>query len=190
MALPSENSEAHLVPSAGPRLAPPEFDSVFETSSRFVWRVLARLGVARADIQDVGQEVFMVVHRRLQDYDGRASLQSWIYGICVRTASQHRRRHPGRRETEAAILLERGVPCHQERDLEHMRAQRLLQATVDAMDQDQAAVFVLYELEELSMSEVSSALGCPLQTAYSRLYAARKAVVLAFQHREDPRRQP
>jgi len=190
VALPSENSEAHLVPSAGPRLAPPEFDSVFETSSRFVWRVLARLGVARADIQDVGQEVFMVVHRRLQDYDGRASLQSWIYGICVRTASQHRRRHPGRRETEAAILLERGVPCHQERDLEHMRAQRLLQATVDAMDQDQAAVFVLYELEELSMSEVSSALGCPLQTAYSRLYAARKAVVLAFQHREDPRRQP
>ena len=59
-----------------------------------------------------------------------------------------------------------------------------LERALYALPEPQASVFILYELEELTMPEVAAALGYPLQTAYSRLYAARKAVLAAFGERK------
>ena len=83
----------------------PEFNDVFAQHNRFVWRVLRRLGVQSRDVADVCQEVFLVVHRRLKDFDpARAALSTWLYGICVRVASAHRRRRPARDEASADLL--------------------------------------------------------------------------------------
>src|SRR4051794_34808398 len=76
----------------------PEFREVFDTCAPYAWRTLRRLGVGEADVHDVCQEVFVVVHRRLGDFDGTSSLRTWVYGICLRTASQYRRRARHRRE--------------------------------------------------------------------------------------------
>jgi len=153
--------------------------SLFEGHAAFVWRVLARLNIPAADLPDVSQEVFLCAHRLLATFEQRCSVSTWLYGICVRVASTHRRRLLRRREqltaeppegTSRAGLLSPDIALERER-LEHVLYQ---------LPEEQAHVFILYELEELTMSEVAAALGCPLQTAYSRLYSARKAVLAAF----------
>ena len=163
-----------------------DFDNVFAESSPFVWRVLGRLGVGKPDLADVCQEVFLVVHRRLADYDGRVPVRAWIYGICIRQAADHRRRLRRRRELPGEALPQPSAPASQERELELGRARARLLEVLETLDAEKREVFALYELEELPMSEVSTILGCPLQTAYSRLHAARKAVLLAF---EEPSRK-
>jgi RNA polymerase sigma-70 factor (ECF subfamily) len=80
----------------------------------FVWRALRHLGVRRADLPDVCQEVFIVVHRRLPDFDTtKSSLSTWIYGICMRTASQYRRRSPHFREVSELDAREEWVGADQ-----------------------------------------------------------------------------
>src|SRR5207302_10408961 len=76
----------------------PSLSEVFRQYAPFVWRALRRLGVPESDVEDVCQEVFVVVHRKLGDFEGRSSLRTWIYGICTRTASDYRRSGRVRRE--------------------------------------------------------------------------------------------
>jgi RNA polymerase sigma-70 factor, ECF subfamily len=152
--------------------------SLFESQASFVWRVLARLNIPAADLPDVSQEVFLSVHRLLPTFERRCSVTTWLYGICVRVASTHRRRLLRRREqlTSAPPEGSSGAVLSADLAFERGRLERVLFQLPD----EQAHVFILYELEELTMPEVAAALGYPLQTAYSRLYAARKAVLAAF----------
>ena len=168
-------------------LAPPPFAAVFAEQSRFVWRLLVRLGVQARDAADVCQEVFLVVHRRLPDFDPRQSaIRAWVSGICLRAASDYRRRSPSRRE----VLDERLEPATSaagpDADLETIRAWQKLSRVLDAMDVAKRQVFVLYELEAIAMPEIAAILDCPVQTAYSRLHAARRLVMSAFEGAEAP----
>ncbi len=151
-----------------------EFRAIFHAHAPFVWRVLRRLGVAESDVEDVAQETFLVVHRRLADFEGRSQLRTWIYGICIRVASDHRRRAHVRREQATDRPPERVGSAPQPKELEQRQARALLDAALARLDDDKRAVFVLFEIEEVPMKEVAEALGCPLQTAYSRLHAARR----------------
>jgi RNA polymerase sigma-70 factor (ECF subfamily) len=163
-----------------------DFKHVFVECSRFVWRVLARLGVSERDVPDACQEVFLVVHRRLGDFDAtRSSLRSWVYGICMRVASDYRRRSPSRRET-AEELADIAVLSAQEANVDERRAWQKLARVLDEMDAPKRQAFVLYDLEALPMAEVAAILECPLQTAYSRLHAARRTVLEAFHGQEEP----
>lgn len=156
-----------------------DFDHVLAESTPFVWRFLGRLGVARADIPDLCQEVFLVVHRRRRDYDGRP-VRAWIYGICTRTAADYRKRAFRRHEELPEVLPEQAIAAPQDDALDAVRALTRLERVLAELDQGMREVFVLYELEELTMKEVASIVDCPLQTAYSRLHAARRAVRAAF----------
>ena len=163
-----------------------DFQQVFSEHCKFVWRVLARLGVHQSDLPDVCQEVFLVVHRQLVHFDpSRAALSSWVYGICLRSASDYRRRRGRRKETsdEAAPVVARAE--HQFEDLAERRAWQRLAAVLDEMDAGKREVFVLYELENLAMNQVAAILGCPLQTAYARLHAARRLVFQAFEEKSE-----
>ena len=163
-----------------------EFDEIFAQQSAFVWRVLARLGVQTRDVPDACQEAFLVVHRRIEDFDpSRSSLRSWLYGICARVASDYRRRHPNRNETSGEALDQMGVSGQQEEELQSARAWRRLTQVLDRMDAAKREVFVLFELEAMPMAEVALSLDCPLQTAYARLHAARRLVLAAFQESEQ-----
>lgn len=154
----------------------PTLAEVFRAYAPFAWRALRRLGVPEADVEDVCQEVFVVVHRKLGDFEGRSSLKTWIYGICARTASDYRRSGRVRRElvTDAPPDAPHEASQHEVVALRQARAR--LDRILERLDDDKRSVFVLYEIEELTMAEVAEALACPLQTAYSRLHAARKIV--------------
>jgi len=69
----------------------------------------------------------------------------------------------------------------QEEHLQRQEARRRLLAALDQLDGDKREVFVLYEIEQRPMKEVAEALGCPVQTAYYRLHAARERVVRIFE---------
>ncbi len=133
-----------------------------------MWRVIRHLGVQEADVPDVCQEVFVVVHRRLADFQGRSSVKTWLYGICIRVASQYRRKAYVKRERPVAEIEIGG------RDEASARDARLtLARLLDRLDDEKREVVVLYEIEGMRMREVAEVLGCPLQTAYSRLHAGR-----------------
>lgn len=147
--------------------------SVFETEAAFVFRILRRLGVPERDLDDAAQDVFMVVHRRLSEFEQGASIRSWLFGIARRVAAGRARRGYERNEVSMADVDVGAVPQNAEQRLD---VGRLLGRALRELDSAKRDVFVLYELEGLSMHEVASAVGCPLQTAYSRLHAARSLV--------------
>lgn len=170
--------------SAGltPHCPLPSFAEVFRDHARYLWRALLGLGVRPSDVDDVCQEVFLVVHRRLPEFDGRA-LRSWLYAICLRVASEYRRSARVRRELTVEQVPEAHAPPAQlDAVLTGELCANLLRA-LDRLDEDKREAFVLYEVEELSLREVAEALGCPLQTAYSRLQAARAVVRRDFERR-------
>ncbi|MEC7523456.1 MAG: RNA polymerase sigma factor [Myxococcota bacterium] len=141
----------------------------------YVLRSLRHLGVRTADLEDVAQEVFVVLHRRRADWaEARGSVRAWLYGICVRKAQHHRRTLA--RRPELAVEVERGASDATEARLD---ARLLAGWVLDQLDDDKRAVFVLFEIEGLRMKEVAEILGCPLKTGYSRLEAARRTVAAA-----------
>jgi len=152
------------------------FEEIFDAHAADVWRVMRRLGVRPADIEDQCQEVFVVVHRKLPEFEGRSKITTWIYGICLRVAADYRKRAHVRREHPVEELPEERRSAPQLAEIEHAQARAFLDAALAELDDDRRAVFVLYEIEEVSMAETARAVGCPLQTAYSRLHSARDAV--------------
>ena len=158
----------------------PSTAQVFEENGPYAWRVLRRLGVAEADVDDVCQEVFVTVHRRLAEFEGRSSLRTWVYGICIRTAADYRKRVRARPEVASEAPGDIAVPPDQEQEACLRQARDTLDALLDRLEDEKRAVFVLYEIEELPMADVALALRCPLQTAYSRLHSARREIESAL----------
>lgn len=166
--------------------AAPSFDDVFHEQAPFVWRSLRYLGVAESDVPDVCQEVFVVVHRRLSEFEGRSTVRTWIYGICLRAAHAWRRRGT-RREMPVAELPDQEAPERPDRALDAEQARRILLDALDRLDPVQREIYVLHEIEELPMREIAEIVGCPMQTAYSRLHVARERVASSVRR---PRRAP
>lgn len=153
----------------------PTTEQVFSQYGAYVHRALRYFGVPERDLPDVCQETFVVVHRKLPEFEARSSVRTWLYQICRRAASDYRRRAHVRRES----MREPGEELGQ-LDMPHpaaaIEARQLLLRALDLLDEDKREVFVLAEIEGMTMTEVIEVIGCPLQTAYSRLSAARKRV--------------
>ena len=165
---------------SGPVLAHPaalSLREIFDHNVAFVWRTLRHFGISEADLEDVCQEVFVVVHRKIAGFEGRSALRTWLYGICFRVAKDHRSRAYMRREVPVSEPPPHAVPPTQDNDCARAEARLMLESILNLLDEDKRAVFVLYEIEGLAMREVAEVVGCPLQTAYSRLQAARKIVL-------------
>lgn len=163
-------------PSSSPRDAGLTTHHVFEQHGPYVYRALRYFGVPESDLPDVCQEVFLIVHRKLDDFEGRSSIRTWLYRICQRAASDFRKRAYVRREVLSETPLELGEFNRQASAGGQLEARAVLMAALDKLDDDKRAVFVLFEIEGMTMKEVAEVVDCPLQTAYSRLHAARKIV--------------
>ena len=94
----------------------------------------------------------------------------------MRVAADYRKRAHVRKETPVAELPEAASPPGQLDAVERRQARALLDRALAELDDDKRRVFVLFELEDWPMAEVAKAVGCPVQTAYARLYAAREQV--------------
>jgi RNA polymerase sigma-70 factor (ECF subfamily) len=137
----------------------------------FVWRVLCNLGVPTSVVEDAVQDVFLVLHRRRDEFDVRGSLRGLLFGIARRVARQHRRlaARPQRLGQVAA-------PASDDPDdaVARRQAASIVAAFLDELDDDKRMVFVLADVEGIAIPEVAELLGLKLNTAYSRLRAARQ----------------
>lgn len=153
-----------------------------------MWRLTGRLGVPAGAVDDAVQDVFVVLHRRRHEFDG-GSIRALLYGITRRIARSYRDR--ARRE----VLLpvdERSFGPGLDEEVARRQAAAVLRDALDAMDEDKRMAFVLAEIEDLPMPEVAQCLEINLNTAYSRVRAARQLIQRAIaRHRaRDDRRLP
>lgn len=141
-----------------------------------VYRTIRRFGVETASLEDATQEAFLVAHRRWDSFDG-AYPRAWLAAIARRVASDFRRRAEQHqlhdRDSQHDIALARAALRRCETEEGRESAADLVHHLLDALDDDRREVFVLCELEGMSMPEVTEATGLNLNTAYSRLRAAR-----------------
>ena len=153
------------------------FREIYDAHFLFVWRSLRRLNVPEADTPDATQEVFLVVHRRLPEFEWRAKITTWLYRICIHVARDRRRRAHVRREVPTTDELElRADPAADtEAAAQRLQALEQLQAALAQMDLEQRAVFTLFELEGMTGQQIADILEIPLGTVYSRLRLGRES---------------
>lgn len=180
--MPALAHAAHAIEERTPFVAP-TFDDVYAANFAFVWRVLRTFGVPAASLEDAAQDVFVVVHRRLPEFEGRSAITTWLFAIARRVAGAYRRKDNGRTEpladdpvgaTDTFAAFSRA------------QAAATVMAILDTMDEDKRIVFALVELEQLSVPEVARMLDLNLNTAYSRLRLARVAFEHAVRARVTP----
>jgi RNA polymerase sigma-70 factor (ECF subfamily) len=167
------------------------FAEVYEEHFDFVWRSARRLGVSALHVDDAVQEVFLVVHRRLHEFEARSSLKTWLFAITRRVVGDYRR--SARRKPSEPISFEPEACASSAADaqLERNEDARLLYSLLDELDPEKREVFVLAELEQISGPEIAAALGENLNTVYARLRAARIAFEAAVaRHQARSRRAP
>lgn len=148
--------------------------AMVDTHFEAVWRTLRRLGVSPMEMDDCAQHVFWVASRKLSVIT-TGSEQAFLVGTAVRVASDHRRARERRREVQDDGSIERVDPTPQPDDLaEQKRMRAVLDEVLAAMPEDERAVFVMFEIEELSTQEIAGILEIPAGTVASRLRRARE----------------
>lgn len=170
---------------------PLDLREVYRVHHGLVWRSLRGLGVPEHAVDDALQDVFMVVYRRRDAYDGRAALRKWVLGIARNVALKYRERsarHVARVEPVDEEPPAAGAPGPDEA-LARQQAAAMVGRFLDTLDPDKRAVFVLSDVEGLSAPEIADVLGVKLNTVYSRLRAARQRFEQAVtRHRIQGRR--
>jgi RNA polymerase sigma-70 factor (ECF subfamily) len=183
--VPGASSAAVAAPVGGLPLALAherlDFEKVYDEHFDFVWRTARRMGIPEASADDVVQDVFLVVHRRLEDYDGHTPARRWVLGIVVRVVADHRRRFwrkdarcvPPEVDRDGAEMLPSPWPAPQE-ECEQAEALRLAMDLLEQLHPDKREVLWLAQVEQLSVPEIADCLGLNVNTVYARLRAARR----------------
>jgi RNA polymerase sigma-70 factor, ECF subfamily len=149
---------------------------IYDAHADFVWLSLQRLGVQPADLDDIAQEVFIVVHRRLETFDRTGRITTWLFGICLRLAANYRRHRRSSREVPAGDSSDdRPAALVAPDDLLARREERhLAEWALGRLNVEKRATFVMFEVESLSCEEIAKIMNVPLGTVFSRLHAARR----------------
>jgi RNA polymerase sigma-70 factor (ECF subfamily) len=178
--------------SAGQANTVGSFAALYDEWFGEVARWLRALGAPDADNEDLAQEVFLVVRRRLHDFDGR-NVAGWLYRIASRQVAAHRRRRwfrsvVGRRPTVELDELP-DAAASPAVALEKKDEQRLLWRLVEQLGEKRRATFVLFEIEGYSGEEIAAVQGIPVATVWTRLHHARKEFfALVDEHRRSEER--
>ncbi|HKP57561.1 MAG TPA: sigma-70 family RNA polymerase sigma factor [Polyangiales bacterium] len=177
-ALPAPpGAQLHWASTRQDARARPQVEEVYEQHFDFVWRTARRLGTPASQIDDVVQEVFVVVQRRLAEFEGRSELKTWLFAITRRVVRAHLRQHARNRsasDEELDDLADVQTP-DAESQMVADEDTRLLYALLDELDEEKREVFVLSELEEMSGPAIAEALDLHLSNVYARVRVARQA---------------
>ncbi len=149
--------------------------AAYDAHVDFVWRLLLRPGVHPAHAEDAAHEVFLVLHRRRDEFRGASNLRTWLGGIAVRVASDHRRGAARARNNVAE--LRRLPPRPQPGPHQHAEEREAFALVLELLDQlpdEQRTTFVRPEFEELTLREISGMTGMNANTVASRLRLARR----------------
>jgi RNA polymerase sigma-70 factor (ECF subfamily) len=170
--------------------ARPTFDQVYAETFPAVWRMASRLGIADSALEDVLQDVYLTVFRKLAQFEGRSAPKTWVLAITIRVVANYvrvrKRKGAGHALTSVVAdpeTLPDGAPDPHER-LARVEAMRAVHELIDGMDERRAAVFMLVELGGLSVVDVAKELGLNVNTLHARLCAARRDFERGLQRRQ------
>ena len=163
-----------------------DFTEIYRAHFPWVWRALRRLGVREADLADLTHDVFVVVHKKLPSFELGRPLKPWLFGIAFRVALDKKRRHAFFKESladdvgeaHATGAFDEAIPAADEL-IAAREAHDVVMRALDHLGAEQRAVFVMHELEGLSMPEIATVVDASVNTLYSRLRLARAAFVTA-----------
>lgn len=147
---------------------------LLEEHADFVWRSVRRLGVPESSADDAVQQVFLTLQSKLSSV-AEGKERAFLFAVAMNVAAHARRTLARRREVdedEAEDVVD-GAPLPDEA-LDQRRARALLDEILDAMDLELRGVFVMHELEEMTMAEIAEVLALPPGTIASRLRRARE----------------
>ena len=143
-----------------------EFEALYDEYAEFVWRIARQLGTHDAALDDVVQDVFLVVHRKLDEVTSPEQLRAWLYSIVIRVVRDYRRRtrrkEPHLRAVGEPIQpdeLEDTRPITPLTSAEQSDAVRTLHLILGELDDAKREAFVLAELEEMTEAEIAHVLG-------------------------------
>jgi RNA polymerase sigma-70 factor (ECF subfamily) len=158
----------------------PSFEEVYQETFPFVWRTVRRLGVVDSTRDDVTQEVFVTVYRRLGEFQGRCSVKTWVFNILMGIVRNYRRtrRRKGKGHALSTAVVDPAVLADVTADPSELasRAQagRILHELLDELSEEKAVVFVMADLEGMTVPEIAELVNANVNTVYSRLRAARR----------------
>jgi RNA polymerase sigma-70 factor, ECF subfamily len=154
------------------------FDSVYRQCFVDVARWVRALGAKDSDVEDLTQEVFIIVRRKLPSFDG-LNLQGFLYRIAQRTVRDYRRsawfRNLLGKRARLPELPSRSPSALQV--LEDGELRKALDSILARMSEKRRTTFVLFEVEGYSGQEIAQIQSLPLKTVWTRLYHARKDFV-------------
>jgi RNA polymerase sigma-70 factor (ECF subfamily) len=170
---------------------PLELAAVYHRWFRPVYRWIRALGGPNVDAEDLTQEVFIVVQRKLARFDG-ANLPGWLYRIAQLTVRDHRRRawfrHLVLRASDVSPDDLTSAADRQDERLARKRQEARLHRLLDQIKPRWREVFLLFEVGGLSGDEIAGLLGIPAATVRTQLFRARQAVIaLVARQREAER---
>lgn len=166
-----------------------DFDALYRAHHGFVWRTLRHLGVGDDRIDDALQDTFLVVHRRLAEFAGRAALRTWLFEIARRVAGRYRRT-AAREAPRRCEVPELEAPARLDDDLARSEAAEILTVFLDELDRDKSVVFIMAELEQRRAPEIAETLDLNLNTVYARLRAARQQLDRLINRLQARERRP
>jgi len=152
--------------------APIPFPKLVSGHLAFVWRSLRRFGVSSGDVDDAAQRVFLVAHEKLASIRP-GSERSFLVAVAMRVASHTRRANQRREAAQQRWFEAQSVAPAPEGPARRAEARDMLDRVLDKMPTDLRSVFVLFELEELTVDEVAALLRLPRGTVATRLRRAR-----------------
>ena len=155
------------------------FRAIFEANFAYVWNALRRFGIADADREDLANEVFFRVFKALDKYDPARPARPWLLAFAARVASEHRRLARSKHEVLDEAPDRPAPTSAPENALERSAQRAVLNEGLATLDDDRRTVFVLYELEEMTTSEIARTLEIPEGTVSSRLRTARADLAAA-----------
>ena len=169
------------------RTKAPSFREIYEAHVNYVWSSLRRLGVRESDLEDVAHDLFVAVYKRFGTYDPSKAIRPWLFGFAIRFASDYRDRAGHRREVIDidVDMIDEATPLDQAVD--ERRRSALVRAALDGIELDRRAVFVMHDIDGMSVPEIADALDVPLNTAYSRLRLARDQFTSAVRRLQTQR---
>lgn len=164
-----------------------DFLRIYDEHVDFLWRAAAGLGVPTDAREDIVQEVMLVVHRRLDQFERRSSLKTWLFGILYNVVANYRRsvRRKGSTVEIPETARSDGDPQSAAIDREDLR---FVQTFLEGLPDEQRGVFVAFFLERMSAPETAQATGLGIENVYTCVRTLKRRFRAALTRREEQRK--
>lgn len=156
------------------------FEEVYRSFAKFVYNVAWRVVNNHADAEEVTQEVFLTVYRKLKTFRFQSAFKTWVYRITVNTAINYSKRRSQNRARTVGYdeqLNLAGVPGDVEGKIEKEHNEKIIDELLSALNPDQKTCVILRNIEGLSYQEIAETLKININTVRSRLKRARETLL-------------